>query len=212
MTGDSKGWLNVRYSDDNTTYPPLPNYLRVEYHGTHDGRDSLTVLEGKPAGRSATVRHRDDGSSYLEDGAPWLPPGEVVYARKSGMLWYGIDGPIAVTTDNSNPQPYGRFDLEIPDEVHPGAAAYEAQSIYAKTWFRVGHSGDRYLHTGSLSAGCTTVTDVGSWTGIYQYLIRRRKGDKKSVGSITVVRYSWERWIPQAISDAVGQLLKLPGY
>jgi hypothetical protein len=77
--------------------------------------------------------------------------------------------------------------LEIPDEVHNLGNAYISQSRVATTWFRVGHSGDRFLHTGHVSLGCTTVTDVPKWTEIYNYLIRRRKGDLKSVGTIQVV-------------------------
>jgi hypothetical protein len=113
---------------------------------------------------------------------------------------------VSVITDENNPQPYGVYDLEIPDEVHALGGAYESISPFAKTWFRVGHSGDRYLHTGSISAGCTTVTEVTAWTAIYNYLIARRKGDGRSVAVMRVVRRSWERHVPQAISDIVNQL------
>jgi hypothetical protein len=208
VTGDAKGWLNVRYSNDNSTYPPLPQYLRVEYSGTQAGRDSFLIQEGRPAGRHATVKRREDGSSYLADGSPWLPAGTIFFAVKSGALWYGVAGPVNVTTDPGNPQPYGTFDLEIPDEVHPLGEAYESQSIYSKSWFRVGHSGDRYLHTGSISAGCTTCTDIGSWTDIYNYLIRRRKGDGRSVGSMKVIRYSWERFVPEIVSRAISLVFR----
>jgi hypothetical protein len=44
------------------------------------------------------------------------------------------------------------------------------------TWFRIGHSGDRFLHPCRVSAGCVTVKDIGEWTKIYNYLINSRKG------------------------------------
>ncbi len=189
---DGKGWLIVRYSSDGSTYPPLPQFLRVTPFSTHGGRDYFHPLEGRAALRMASVRRRDDGGSYLADGDPALPAGTITYVVRSGKLWYGGRGPVSVTTYPTNPVPFGEFDLEIPDEVHRGGDGYLSQSIYAGTWFRIGHSGDRYLHAGTISAGCATVTDVPQWTDIYNYLIRRRKGDGKSVGTIKVVQYSWE--------------------
>jgi len=92
-----------------------------------------------------------------------------------------------VTTHSANPVPRGTYDLEIPYEVHSLASSYARYSPFATTWFRIGHSGDRYLHPGRISAGCATVTDLRKWTEIYTYLIRARKGDKKSVGTITIL-------------------------
>lgn len=46
---------------------------------------------------------------------------------------------------------------------------------------------DRYLHPGTASAGCITV-DPASWTKLYQHLILCRRGDGKTVGSVTVLR------------------------
>ncbi|MFE6838581.1 hypothetical protein ACFVFI_27545 [Streptomyces sp. NPDC057705] len=146
------------------------------------------MTEGKAAGRTASVRLREDGSSFLGDGDPTLPAGEITYVKSSGKLWYGFTTflGIAVAADPSNPIPRGKYDLEIPDEVHPLGGPYESISVYAKSWFRIGHSGDRYLHTGTHSAGCATVMDVAKWTDIYLYLIRRRKGDGMSVGTLNV--------------------------
>lgn len=185
---DGKGWLTVRYSDDNSTYPPLPQFLRVNYIKTEGGRDYFQVTEGKAAGRFASVRLRNDGGSYLTDGDPTLPAGSAMYVKSSGRFRYALSlvPGVTITTDPGNPVPAGVHDLEIPDEVHPGGDAYEPISTYAKSWFRIGHSGDRYLHTGSRSAGCATVTDVARWTEIYLYLIRRRKGDGRSVGTLEV--------------------------
>ena len=87
---------------------------------------------------------------------------------------YGNAGPIATKTDPGNPVPTGTYDLEIPDEVHNLGTTYQGDSPFATTWFRVGHSGDRYLHPGRISAGCVTVTDTKKWTDVYNYLIKRR--------------------------------------
>ena len=57
----------------------------------------------------------------------------------------------------------------------------------AKTWFRIGHSGDRYLHAGGFSLGCMTITEVVRWGEIYNGLIKARKGDLMSVGVLEVI-------------------------
>ena len=54
-------------------------------------------------------------------------------------------------------------------------------------WFRIGHSGDRYLHPGRVSAGCISITETARWMEIYDVLIKARKGDLMSVGILEVV-------------------------
>lgn len=56
---------------------------------------------------------------------------------------------------------------------------------YAKTWFRIGHEGSRFLHVGRRSLGCITVIDKEKWTDIYNHLIKSRK-DLKNIGDVTV--------------------------
>lgn len=93
---------------------------------------------------------------------------------------------VAVVLDSSNPIPAGTWDIEIPDEFHDLGLGYSSASRFATTWFRIGHSGDRFLHPGSVTLGCATVTDVSAWTDIYNYLIFARKGDFRSVGQMEV--------------------------
>lgn len=52
------------------------------------------------------------------------------------------------------------YDIEIPDYPHLGGARYEKEAPRAKTWFRIGHRGDRYLHTGGRSLGCITIIET----------------------------------------------------
>jgi len=44
-------------------------------------------------------------------------------------------------TDPRNPIPSGIHDLELPYELHRYGAGYRQQAAFARTWFRVGHSG-----------------------------------------------------------------------
>ena len=54
-------------------------------------------------------------------------------------------------------------------------------------WFRISHSGERYLHPGMVSAGCISVTETKRWMEIYNTLIKARKGDFMSVGTFEVI-------------------------
>jgi len=51
----------------------------------------------------------------------------------------------------------------------------------------IGHSGERYLHPGRVSAGCISITETTRWMEIYDSLIKARKGDFMSVGVLEVV-------------------------
>jgi len=89
-------------------------------------------------------------------------------------------GPFPAKTDPMNPVPAGSHDLEIADFPHPYGSGY---GTYGMIWFRIGHSGDRYLHPGKVSLGCITC-EPGNWTTIYQ-IVHAARLDSKSVGKLT---------------------------
>jgi hypothetical protein len=189
---DGKGWLICKW-ENGSTFPALPQFLRVDLTKTENGRDYFTVIEGVNAGKKGSVTRKPDGSSYLKHGDPALALGNIKYDPQLGIIRLRLDAPVGgwgdaiqVTMDPSNPLGSGSYSIEIPDEVHALGAPYQSQSIYSTTWFRVGNSGDRYLHAGNISAGCVTVTEVSEWTNIYNYLIARRKGDGKSVAVLEI--------------------------
>jgi hypothetical protein len=186
---DGKGWLNVRWgSASGPMFPPLPQYLSVDHERTEGGRDYFTVSEGQMRGKKASVKLKTGGASNLALGNPgYAAAAKVVFNRRTKELRYGTAGPVAAKTHDGNPVPLGTYDLELPYEAHSLGAPYESQTIYAKTWFRVGHTGDRFLHPGRVSAGCVTVTNLPEWTKIYKYLIKARLGDGASVGKLQVV-------------------------
>ncbi len=196
---DGKGWLKVKHHpklpgapDDE--YPPLPQYLKVETYREENGREYFTILEGLLRGKKASVSLRA-GKSRLQTAVSHSPGGKIRFDRKNKKLWYGSNGPVAAFTEikpgtNDPLIPLGTWNLQIPYEVHKDGAGYLSNSKYAKTWFRIitptGDVNDRYLHPGKTSWGCATVNAVDDWTAIYNYLIKRRKGDLISVGTIEV--------------------------
>lgn len=184
---DGHGWLIVSHADG-STYPPLPQYTLVEQHDFKNERVYLKVLNGRCKGKIVSLAY-ENARKYLVDAkGPYGPPARLRFNRKQGLLWYDINKPseaVSCKLYQGNPPPAGVFELEIPDEVHPIGVSYYAYTKYATSWFRIGHAGDRYLHPGSVTAGCITVTSLETWTDIYNHLIAKRKGDY-SVGTIDI--------------------------
>lgn len=182
---DGKGWLVVRYTNG-SLYPPLPQYLKVNVNKTENGREYFKILEGRNIDKTASVKLKGMNQSYFGI-AVQTKSVSLKFDRNKKKLWYGLNSVADAKTDSHNPVPAGTYNIEIPYEVHTLAAHYSAHSVFATTWFRIGHSGDRFIHPGRISAGCITVTDFTKWTDIYNHLIKARKGDMKSVGTIEVI-------------------------
>ena len=93
--------------------------------------------------------------------------------------WWAHDNRWCDLGDSTNPIHAGSHVLQVPDHPHAAGASY---SQYGTVWFRIGNSGDRYLHPGSVSLGCATCQ--GSyWLQIYETIIKRRDGSG-NVGSL----------------------------
>lgn len=176
---DKNGWLNVKGVDS-----PLPFALKVTLKQRKNERDEFEVLEGRFKGKQASVKQKSATESYL-GLVPHDKSAKVTLNKTTEKLTYGSTTDIDAFTDPQNPLPDGDHEIQIPDEPHHIADKYLTDSPFATTWFRLGSSGDRYLHPGLISAGCATVRDTKSWTAIYQYLIARRKSDT-AVGTISV--------------------------
>ena len=176
------GWLTVL--DETSKRIALPETLCVELFRVAEGREYFTITEGPHRGKRASVRLNSDGSSVLSESDPRGRPVKATYSVSRKTLMVGtasyqtVDYPL-------KPWALGIYDIEIPDAPHKGGLRYPEASR-SRTWFRVGHSGDRFIHTGAASAGCVTVVDRAKWDQICAMLIRGRKGDRVSVGTIEV--------------------------
>ena len=158
----------------------FPHYLRVRVDdkAQSGGKWNVVAQEGFYKGSDADI-----DPAKLKSTATYETAGLLEFDKTKEQLWYGGNGPIEAFTQDTNPVPNGTYDLEIPDFQHNIASKY---GDYATTWFRIGHSGDRYLHPGHVSLGCSTVRETDQWPNVWRYLIRRRK-DNQSVGTINVV-------------------------
>ncbi len=178
------GWLAI-LPHNSSKKISIPAYLTVTVTQVDRFREYFTILEGPHRGQSASVKKNDDGGSFLALENPHTNPAHLFYSISRKTLT--LNRKKYQTTDYpTHPWKKGFYDIEIPDAPHRGGLSYR-NIQHARTWFRVGHEGDRYIHTGSLSLGCITVTEHNRWEELYATLIRARKGDGMSVGVLEVI-------------------------
>jgi len=181
---ENNGWLNVKFSDNRTI--PLPQCLKLKLDRIERGREYLTILEGAYRGQAASVKLKDNGDSYLSTDIQHESMARLKYSISKRKLIIGNDE-YQATDHADSPWEKGLYDIEIPDYPHEDRRNYVKISSRFKTWFRIGHNGERYLHTGRASLGCITITEIEKWNEIYNKLIKARKGDSASIGVLEVV-------------------------
>ena len=187
VVGGPDGWLRVR-KDLGGEVVSIAEYTKVQLTAQRSGRDHFTPIEGVLAGIPCSVVAGNLSKNAPEYGGP----ARLTFNLTRQRLNYP-GGFVRAITDPRNPIPVGTHPIQMPDFPHGLGAGYSGQTPYAKTWFYLGNGvavagrSDRYLHPGSVSAGCITV-DASGWTALYRYLILCRSGNGKTVGSVTVVR------------------------
>lgn len=177
-----KGWLKVRI-EDNKDIESLPAYLKVRPQSSDGKREYFVPIEGVYRNRVVSAKLKDDGSSNLVSDVEHAPVASATYSISKKI--FTINRKTYATVDYKDmPWEKGLYDIEIPDYPHALGARYEKDAPRSKTWFRIGHDGDRYLHAGGQSLGCMTVVEIKRWSEIYNTLIKARKGDGVSVGTL----------------------------
>ncbi len=187
LVGGPDGWLNVKREPSGVIIA-LPEFTQVQVDSTTNGRDFFTVLEGGERGKRFSVK-----SGNLKSGNPGYRATTNLNFSIAKKLLSWPQGKIMAFTDDRNPVPVGIHPIQIPDFPHELGRNYLAHSPFSKNWFYLGHgnaipgNNDRYLHPGRATLGCITV-EPSDWTKLYQYLILCRRGDGKTIGTVTVVR------------------------
>lgn len=186
VVGGSDGWLNVKREPSGVVIA-LPEFIQVQIDSSAEGRDYFTAQEGVELGNQFSVKQGN-----LSPTRPaYRAPANLRFSLADELITYP-GGRIDAITHAANPVPPGTHPIQMPDFPHSLGIGYLSRSPFAKSWFYLGHGNaivgrnDRYLHTGTLSAGCITVAP-DNWTKLYEYLILCRRGDGKTVGTVTVV-------------------------
>ncbi len=155
-------------------------------------RELFTILEGPYRGKQAVATALKNGARFQP--VRTTPSAYMVFTMKSekdgdghlyGTLTFGSTT-VTAFTFNQNAVPKGEYPIELPDFFHDKGRAYIGMCECPMTWFRVGNSGDRYIHPGERSDGCITIPP-GEWNQVYRYLITARKGDNINVGMVKVI-------------------------
>ncbi|MES0491495.1 MAG: DUF4157 domain-containing protein [Leptospirales bacterium] len=161
-----------------------PHFMRVRQEAKKGKELNVIVLEGRFKGKDAFVKQERIGKNRSPKGIASLTfeATKETSTRLLGHLHLGSSGKVKAFTQKSNRVPPGKHNIEIPDFQHYYGRKY---GPFGTTWFRIGHSGDRYIHPGLVSLGCVTVDETTKWPMVYHYLIEARK-NSMSVGEITV--------------------------
>lgn len=180
----NNGWLKVKMADGNMI--SLPAFLKVQSEYIESGREYFTILEGFYKDQKASVSLDENMESRLLSKTEHEPLINLQYSISKKVLI--INNKKYQTTDYAGSQwKKGWYDIELPDYPHKDPRSYVDISSRFKTWFRIGHAGERYLHTGRASLGCITVIEIEKWNEIYDKLIKARKEDFLSIGVLEVI-------------------------
>jgi len=174
------GWLVV-VLEPTKERVSLPYTLKVQIDERKEGRDYFTILEGVHKGKKASVKQ-----GYLKRGPNYKQQIKLIYYKSRQIL--KIDGKSTeYRAVMDSPLPNGIYMIELPDYPHEIGRPYLNRAKRALTWFRIRVEGARYLHTGSISAGCLTVTDVEKWDSLYDVVIWcRKRGDDNAHGILEI--------------------------
>lgn len=177
-------WL-VGKREDTGEPMSIPMNLMVRLNRVQSKREYCTILEGVLSGIEVSLKLDTNGRTFLIKESPRADPVSLVYSISKKIL--NLDTVIYKATNSpSAPWKKGLYDIEIPDVPHRGGLNY-SEAKYGRTWFRIGHAGERYIHTGRHSLGCITIIEQKRWDGLCEKLLKGRKGDGKSVGTLEVI-------------------------
>lgn len=177
------GWL-VGLDERGKERISLPAYLKISLESVDSNREYVTALEGILRGKRYSIKKEDDVSHFSSNN-PHSEAVAMIYSIKSRIL--KVLGKTYQTVEYPDTKwKKGIYDVEIPDHPHLLGRNYPAIR-YATSWFRIGHSGNRYIHPGKRSLGCITLIEHDRWDQLYSTLIKARKGDGMSIGTLTII-------------------------
>jgi hypothetical protein len=190
--GRSKGWLSVKLEPSGTV-EAVVEHTRVTLTSSTPQRDYFTFVEGPHKGKAASAKRPSATQSHLSSSRPaYRRAATLTFNIAAGSVnWGGAS--LKAITHHLNPVSVGIHPLQLPDFPHDLGLPYLDRTPYALHWFYLGHghatrgANDRYLHAGTASAGCITVTDVSGWGQLYEHLILCR-GLDNTIGTVHVVR------------------------
>lgn len=179
------GWLKVVLKKDNSIVN-LPTFLQVKTEGIVKKREHFIILEGFYRGESATVKLLPNNSSQFISIREYNSVALAKYSISKKVFIFE-NKEYKATDHPDTPWKKGVYDIEIPSAPKQLGTRYLDRAKFAKVWFLIGHSGERFLHPGKVSLGCMTITEIEKWDSLCEKLLKSRKGDFMSVGIVEVI-------------------------
>ena len=135
------------------------------------------------------MKFQKDGTSYFEKTNYQIGPIHLIYSLSQKTLKF--ENKIYKLKEyKDDPQPWKKtlYDIKIPDFYHKGGLYYIDKVNLAPVWFKTTHSdGVRYVHPGSYSLGCVTLTEIERWDELCKVLLRARRDDFENIGILEVI-------------------------
>ncbi len=175
------GWIATTINNK-TFY--LPIGLKVKLYKVTNNNEYFEIIEGPNQGKKGLIKLKPDKTSWLTKEIVVQPPIELIYYSDKHIVYIPGLGEFKTAKHDRYPIPKGKYCLLIPD--YPQFVDwYLKHSKYVRIWFRIGYTGNKYMHMGTFSKGCVTVIEKEKWTSIVLYLIHRRTTNK-CIGSIII--------------------------
>ena len=186
--GGKGGWTLVS-SGEHQDDISLPMYLKVQIEKQNSERHYFKILEGVRHGERASVTTNVGGIPTLQTRSPHKGSVRLTYSiSKQRVMFKSRQYMAAQHPDDPHPWEKGLYNVEIPDAPHRFGESYLDRAALAKVWFKVSHpDNDRYLHTGRVSLGRVTLTEIERWDDLCKVLLTARKGDGLNIGRLEVV-------------------------
>lgn len=182
---DPNGWIIARLSSGISI--TLPAGTAVEMIEKKQGREYFKVLEGSYKGVEASIALSQGGVTHLTKFVDRKSACEMKLLRESWVLQIAGLGNFEVLKMKPAEMIYpGIYRICLPDIPHGAGKSYRSTARHAETWFRLGDENDRYIHPGTRTRGCITITDLNSWETIYNYIMTCRQDDAH-IGTLEVI-------------------------
>jgi hypothetical protein len=184
----NRGWIKVS-DDDKSFYIPYGTQIELLRNGSY--RINEGIYQGKIVYIDFESIKPKLFTSYLSSGLENKPAVKMSLIQSQQKIYLPTTYKFYSIVCNNLPN--GTYKIMMPDHKHTDRMStdyyneHRGGSRFCETWFPLvlekGFTG-QYLHFGTFSEGCVTVTE--DWNEIYINLILSRL-DSSSVGELTVV-------------------------
>lgn len=187
LKSTKNGWIQARKEIDKKSID-LPAFLKIRLEKQDNKFQYFTIWEGENKGIKAYMKFQEDGTSFFEPTNHHTGPVYLIYSLSQKTLKFK-NNIYKLKEYKNDPHPWKKtlYDVKIADFYHGFGRYYLPISNLATVWFKTTHPDDaRYVHPGSNSFGCVTLTEIERWDELCKILLKARKDDY-NIGILEVI-------------------------